>query len=233
MNREVSKIAKLGSLVINEDELAKINEFTLNSVTEKDVFVYKIVVADNELEYDRDFEPLTLSALEDLQKHLVGKTMIFDHNPSAENQVARIYETFLEKSEKLTSGGEPSAKLIAKCYMIRTAKNADLIAEISGGIKKEVSVGFRATSFRCSICGKDGDYTYRCSHRKGESYGGKICYNLICGATDAYEVSFVAVPCQPNAGTTKSFETADETEEVLNARIKLNENFIFNTNMEV
>ena len=117
--------------------------------------------------------------------------------------------------------------------MIRTAKNADLIAEISGGIKKEVSVGFRATSFRCSICGKDGDYTYRCSHRKGESYGGKICYNLICGATDAYEVSFVAVPCQPNAGTTKSFETADETEEVLNARIKLNENFIFNTNMEV
>ena len=91
MNREVSKIAKLGHLVLNEDELAKINEFTLHSVAEKDVFVYKIVVADNELEYDRDFEPLTLSALEDLQKHLVGKTMIFDHNPSAENQVARIY----------------------------------------------------------------------------------------------------------------------------------------------
>ena len=42
MNREVSKIAKLGSLVINEDELAKINKFTLNPVTEKDVFTYKL-----------------------------------------------------------------------------------------------------------------------------------------------------------------------------------------------
>ena len=30
MNREVSKIAKLGSLVVNEDELAKINKFTLS-----------------------------------------------------------------------------------------------------------------------------------------------------------------------------------------------------------
>jgi hypothetical protein len=35
MNREVSKIAKLGSLVINEDELAKINEFTLNPLPKR------------------------------------------------------------------------------------------------------------------------------------------------------------------------------------------------------
>lgn len=230
MNRDVSKIAKLGGLTVDEAEIEKINRFTLSPVTAADVFTYKICVADNQLELDRDFEPLTLAALEDLQKLLVGKTMIFDHNPSAENQVARIYETAVEKSDNLTSAGEPSATLIAKCYMIKTAGNADLIAEINGGIKKEVSVGFRCSRFRCSVCGKEGDYSYRCSHRKGKTYGGKVCYNQICGADDAYEVSFVAVPCQPNAGTTKSYEReAEDTEAVLTARIRLNENFIFNT----
>ena len=39
--------------------------------------------------------------------------------------------------------------------MIRTAKSADLIAEIDGGIKKEVSVSCSVKSHICSICGAD------------------------------------------------------------------------------
>ena len=42
----------------------------------------------------------------------------------------------------MTEADEPLIKLIAHCYMVKTDTNADLIAEIKAGIKKEVSVGF-------------------------------------------------------------------------------------------
>ena len=42
----------------------------------------------------------------------------------------------------------------AWAYMLRTEKNADLIAEIEGGIKKEVSVGCSVGRRVCSVCGE-------------------------------------------------------------------------------
>ena len=48
-----------------------------------------------------------------------------------------------------------------------------------------------------------------CSHYWGKEYetvnGKKICYFTLDGAKEAYEVSFVAVPAQPRAGTTKNY----------------------------
>jgi hypothetical protein len=49
-----------------------------------------------------------------------------------------------------------------------------------------------------------------CKHRKGEVYGGKVCHTVLEEPTDAYEWSFVAVPAQPRAGVTKSFEAGEE-----------------------
>ena len=79
----------------------------------------------------------------------------------------------------------------------------DLIAEIEGGIKREVSVGCAVERAVCSICGGDlraGD----CGHRKGQEYGGRLCFASLEGASGAYEFSFVAVPAQPLAGVVKS-----------------------------
>lgn len=48
-----------------------------------------------------------------------------------------------------------------------------------------------------------------CSHYWGKEYdtvnGKKTCYFTLDGAKEAYEVSFVAVPAQPRAGTTKNY----------------------------
>ncbi len=99
--------------------------------------------------------------------------------------------------------------------MVRTASNADLIAEIKGGIKKEGSVGFSCSSAICSICGTDNAKTY-CSHWPGREYdkdGGKeVCIFKLAGVRDAYEFSLVAVPAQRAAGVSKSYtgETAFE-----------------------
>lgn len=204
----ICKSASVESQEVTENDLKKINKFTLSPLTTDDVFTFKLVMGDNELD-DRNYEPFNLNALKDLQRLYIGKTMIKDHRRTADNQIARVYDTELvQDGSKLTGAGEIYTKLIAKCYMVKTDKNADLISEIKAGIKKEVSTSCRAKHAYCSICGVDNMKDY-CSHYWGREYetqnGKKTCYFTLDGAKEAYEVSFVAVPAQPRAGTTKNY----------------------------
>lgn len=106
--------------------------------------------------------------------------------------------------DRKTVAGEPYVYLKAYAYMLRTESNLELIAEIEGGIKKEVSLGCAVSSSLCSICGEAAG---KCSHERGKKYGGKLCYFELHDPTDAYEWSFVAVPAQKNAGVIKRYET--------------------------
>lgn len=208
-------IIKSGSiklLTVTDDDLAKINQYTLDPVSAEDVFVFKACIADNEQD-DRNFMPFNLKALQDLKELYPGVTMLKDHHRLADNQIARVYDTeLISDSSKTTELGEIHTELIAKIYMIRTEANKDLITEISGGIKREVSTSTVPEKMECSICGVDNMKNY-CRHYPGVEYDvrdadGKStkrrCKMLLHGAKEAYELSFVAVPAQPRAGTTKS-----------------------------
>lgn len=219
----IEKAAHLEPQEVTEAELKVINKYALEPLTADQVFTFKAVLCDNEL--DRTFERFNLKALQDLKKLFLGKTVIKDHRRTADNQVARIYSTELVQSEKATQSGELYTQLVAHCYMVKTAGNADLIAEIKGGIKKEGSVGCAVTSSICSICGTDNAKTY-CPHWPGRSYGkeggNQVCTFTLSGARDAYEFSLVAVPAQRAAGVSKSYtgetvyegKSAPETPEV-------------------
>lgn len=202
----ITKAAQLESQEVTEAELRAINKYALSPLTAEEVFTFKAVLCDNEI--DRDSERFTVKALEDLKKLFLGKTVIKDHSWRADGQVARIYATELVQSEKVTKSGELYTQLVAHCYMVKTSSNADLIAEIKGGIKKEGSVGFRASSAICSICGTDNAKSY-CRHWPGKSYekegGAQTCIFTLAGASDAYEFSLVAVPAQKAAGVSKSY----------------------------
>jgi hypothetical protein len=212
----IEKAAHLEPQEVTEAELKAINKYALEPLTADQVFTFKAVLCDNEL--DRTFERFNLKALQDLKKLFLGKTVIKDHRRTADNQVARIYSTELVQSEKATQSGELYTQLVAHCYMVKTAGNADLIAEIKGGIKKEGSVGCAVTSSICSICGTDNAKTY-CPHWPGRSYGkeggNQVCTFTLSGARDAYEFSLVAVPAQRAAGVSKSYtgETVYEGKE--------------------
>ena len=233
----ICKSAGLENQEVTDDELKKINKFTLAPLKADEVFTFKLILGDNGLD-DRNYEPFNLNALKDLKRLYVGKTMIKDHKRTADNQIARIYDTELQQdSSKLTGAGEIFTKLIAKCYMVKTEKNADLIAEIKAGIKKEVSTSCRPKHAYCSICGVDNMKDY-CIHYWGKEYetqdGKKICYFTLDGAKEAYEVSFVAVPAQPRAGTTKNYggkeikkETDKNEEAEINLKIKNLASFLF------
>ena len=208
----ICKVASVSPLEVTEADLKKINKYTLSPVSAEDVFIFKATIADNEQD-DRNFMPFNLKALQDLKKLYPGKTMLKDHARRADNQIARIYDTELvQDANKQTELGELHTELIAKIYMIKTDSNKDLIAEIMGGIKKEVSTSTVPEKMVCSICGTDNMKDY-CRHWPGREYtvedgsakGSKRrCKMLLHGAKEAYELSFVAVPAQPRAGTHKS-----------------------------
>ena len=202
----ITKAAQLEKQEVTEEELKLINKHTLSPLSAEDVFTFKAVLCDNEV--DRQSERFTVKALEDLKKLFVGKTVIKDHSWSANDQVARIYATDLVVGGKTNKSGEQSAQLVAYCYMVKTASNADLIAEIKGGIKKEGSVGFRASSVICSICGTDNAKSY-CRHFPGKTYekegGPQQCVFTLASVSDAFEFSLVAVPAQKAAGVRKCY----------------------------
>ena len=228
----ITKAAHLESQDITEEELKLINKYALAPLSADEVFTFKSILCDNEV--DRQSERFTLKALEDLKKLFIGKTVIKDHSWSANDQVARIYATELVTGGKTNKSGEPGAQLVAYCYMVKTASNADLIAEIKGGIKKEGSVGFRASSVICSICGTDNAKSY-CRHFPGKSYekegGPQSCVFTLAGVSDAYEFSLVAVPAQKAAGVRKSYTgetveappgvTEKEADQDTRARVRL------------
>ena len=189
--------------VFDEGELEKVNRFTRSDVKAEDVYAFPIVLCDNEI--DRDGERFSEAALERLAELFVGKTGIFDHDPKGSNQTARIYDCEVRQDgERTTSCGEVYSFLYAKAYMMRTEGNRDLITEIEGGIKKEVSVSCAVRKRSCSVCGSDRAEK-GCGHIKGRSYGGKLCCDVLDGVTDAYEWSFVAIPAQTEAGVKKRF----------------------------
>lgn len=202
----IQKAASLASQEVTDDALKAINKYALTPLTADEVFTFKAVICDNEV--DRDFEYFPVKSLKELQKLLLGKTVIKDHTPAADNQVARIYDTELVQGSKTLKSGETYTQLVAHCYMVRTASNADLIAEIKGGIKKEGSVGCAVSSAVCSICGTD-NVKRHCAHFRGLSYDKKgtqeVCTFKLLGITDAYEFSLVVVPAQRAAGVSKSY----------------------------
>ena len=188
--------------VVSEKELEAIGRFSRRKLTAEEVYTFPVVLCDNDL--DRDNECFTDAALEKLAVLFCGKTGIFDHDPRGEKQTARIYRCAVEAEDgRLNHRGEPYKALKGWAYMVRTAANADLILEIEGGIKKEVSVGCAVGKRVCSVCGADRTEE-GCGHLAGKRYGGALCYTLLEDPTDAYEWSFVAVPAQPAAGVTKS-----------------------------
>lgn len=190
---------------MDKEILEKINKFTRRALNEEEVYVFSVILCDNEI--DRDCERFSDEALEALKERFVGKTGIFDHDPSTSNQTARIFDTEIVTDPlKTTKNGEIYKYLKASAYMVRTDENQSLIAEIDGGIKKEVSVSCTAARRVCSICGADKAIS-SCSHVKGRKYNGKLCHTVLGSITDAYEWSFVAVPAQVNAGVTKRFGT--------------------------
>ena len=184
----------LGSGVASEMQMEAINALARGKMTAEQVYVFSLRLCDDQV--DRDMERFDTAALGTLAKLFVGKTGVVDHKWSAENQVARIFETQVVKEAGVSY-------IKAWAYIRRGGANEEVIADIEAGIKKEVSVGCAMARAVCSVCG--GEYG-SCGHCKGEYYDGQLCCVILKEPVDAYEFSFVAVPAQRGAGVLKGMK---------------------------
>lgn len=214
-NDKSQKCVRVKSQNVNDEELSLINKHTIEKLKKEDVFTFKMVLSNNEI--DRDFERMSVESLTLMASIFTGKTVIVDHERKSKNQFARIYDVELVTyDDVILDNGEKKTEAIAKVYTLNIEKNKDMIAEIKAGIKKEVSIGFKIKSAVCSICGKD-NVKESCNHFWGREYEGKTCYFTL-GIKDVYEVSFVAIPAVVGAGVVKSYgngkkEKSEVTEE--------------------
>lgn len=207
----------LNSGEITNDQLKEISKFTRRAMKAEELYVFSLILCDNSI--DRDRECFSTKALYKLAELYKGKTGIFDHLPRAENQSARIFKTEVRPTGESGANGEAGFALKAWAYMVRCEKNRDLILEIDGGIKKEVSVGCSVGKISCSVCGANLKEN-QCAHVKGKVYSGEECYHILEEPQDAYEWSFVAVPAQKNAGVVKGYATNKPPSADIGDRLK-------------
>lgn len=188
------KSARLENAMVSESELALVNQQTLRPMSTDEVYLFRLVACSNQV--DRDFERFTEKTLDELAVLFVGRPVLMDHRWSAEAQTARVYAGNVESSGSVQW-------LVLRCYMPRMEQTASMIMAIESGIIRECSVGCAVQRALCSICGADQRKTL-CQHTPGQEYDGQVCHMDLDGAAEAYEVSLVAVPAQPEAGIIKS-----------------------------
>ena len=203
---EIKKATEVaGGGVATAAQLAAINAQAKAELTAEQVYVFSLRLCDDQV--DRDFERFDTGALVGLAKLFIGKTGILDHQWSAGNQVARIFQTEVVREDRVSY-------IKAWAYIRRGGRMDEMIADLEAGILKEVSVGCAMGMAVCSVCGSEYG---TCGHRKGEYYDGQLCCAILREPVDAYEFSFVAVPAQREAGVLKGMgrgktlkELADE-----------------------
>ena len=183
-------------------QLEAINAQAKAQLTAEQVYVFSLRLCDDQI--DRDQERFDTAALPGLAKLFIGKTGIVDHRWSAENQIARIFETQVVKDRD-------ASYVKAWAYIRRGGSNDEIIADIEAGIKKEISVGCAMGRCICSVCGSEYG---TCGHRKGEYYDGQLCCGILQEPVDAYEFSFVAVPAQRDAGVLKALGSRKSLQEL-------------------
>lgn len=194
---KILKSARVEKQALSEADLELINAQALVPRTAENVFAFRLAACDNQV--DRDHERFTERTLDQLSEMFVGKPVLRDHNWSANSQTARVYAGGVDVHEGVK-------RLILRAYMPRTSRTANTIADIESGILREASVGVAVRNALCSVCGEDYG---TCNHRRGEVYDGQECCVELDDAADAYEVSFVAVPAQPDAGVVKRYAEAE------------------------
>lgn len=196
-------------------DIALINQFSKRELTPEEVYCFSVVMCDNDI--DRELERFTNKTLDALAPMFVGKTVISDHSWRSGNQIGRIYAAEVHRTTEQNQAGEPLRQLVGKVYMLNSEDNKATIDAIEAGILKEVSVGVSIKTRTCSLCGESMGFSWaswqmECKnhHILGETYPGDgLCFMNLDDPRDAYELSFVAVPAQRNAGVRKAVGDPD------------------------
>ena len=106
---------------ISAKDLAEINKFTIDELTEDEIFTFKAIFS------DRQMNELDCEEKKKIAKNLIGNFVLEDDRSCY--PIAKVYQV---------EYGILTPSLL--CYIVKTVQNADLIARIRAGIKKNVTL---------------------------------------------------------------------------------------------
>ena len=219
------KDAGFEKVAAEDDTLALINQFALHPLSPDDVYVRRMVLANDHL--DRDHERFSEEVLREFARTLPGKSFLVGHQHGAA-PVGRFFHaevmpaahpqqtpdcglqaaaTPAPSSRSLESGAR-SLHLVASFYTVKTQDNEGFRQQIDGGVYSYVSLGFRCQQLLCDICGKDMKSSL-CPHYPGKSYNGSAATGTWKGQAEALEASLVYLGAQFGAQFVKRLETCD------------------------
>ena len=167
-------------------EMNRINEIALEELTPEEVYVFQFELSNTNV--DAYYTRMTVDSLMNYEMKINkpgkngGVPLLGNHNGYT-YPVGRIYSADLVIDDNTGVN-----RLVTRAYILRGDDNEDvggdaIIKKIRGGVQNEVSIGFIAGNYRCSICGKEMVPGYfsravgnECSHMLGEEYEGQVCY---------------------------------------------------------
>lgn len=224
-----------------DEELGDINaNHSLVNMGKSDLIVIPITAADTDI--DRGGEHFTKDGLESFVPLYRGKALLLDHSWTTGSEVGKIFDASVVGNQ-----------LKVKAYIPNIEENSKLIKNILAGVHSRASVGFSmdVRNVTCDSCAysmamkkgpptlppTEGTISYaegisifdeeNCPHRPGalDEYGNKTTVTLHKVA-DVMELSFVPVPMQPKAGTSRTLSAIKSTENIMKTIQTANDKFI-------
>lgn len=196
-----------------EHDLAMINALALRPVSADQVYVFDAVPSNTA--QDSRFTRQDPSSIRNYaQDALKGVALMNSHRGSPtyspEGLELPIGRTFYGE----VRGNELDQELYARVYMLRdwqpnprTANTDVLIRGIEAGTISDLSIGFRAGWYRCSVCGRDL-FDRDCPHYPGMRYDGQRAYAWVMDGHMS-EVSLVYAGATPGAGIIKAVRAVE------------------------
>jgi hypothetical protein len=162
------------------EAIKKINEISSKPVELRDIYIFSVILADNDIDDDR--EAISNEALQQLAEECIGKTGYIDNDNV--DYHARIFDTEICTSSFKNKLGDNKRFLKAYCWIKKTPENKEIIQAIRNSITKKGTLSF---SLNRKICSKCGCNTLR-EHCRCK-YGYKILNSII----DVYDWDFMPI----------------------------------------
>ena len=169
---------------LDEGTMALINNYAIEPLSPEDVFVGKILLANNAV--DRDGERFHEDFLKRLQETIKGKSLLQGHR-WGDAGIGLYFESeiitmSLKEAEELTKEklqlpeGEDTVHFLKVYYYImNTPHNEGIIANIKGGICRHASIGFSAEK-RNPVNDEEGNTLYHEYSGDGEALEGSFVW---------------------------------------------------------
>lgn len=166
------------------ETLAAVNRFALRPLEPRDFTVFTLDLCHNQI--DRHHSRFPEEELERVNALVPGRPLMERHDLRGSLPRGVFFRSRLHRE-----GARVSVR--PEVYVLRTARNADFIRNIEGGVYRETSIGFAFETPECSVCGRD---LRACEHVPGREYAGAACHFLIRGVAEVLEGSVVATGSQ-------------------------------------